>query len=57
LKNIKTLAKKGKLLIAGPFLGEGDLSGIYLFDVETLEEAENEQQQIPPFKADNCVWN
>ncbi|MDZ7685321.1 MAG: YciI family protein [Gammaproteobacteria bacterium] len=39
LDNIQRLAEEGKLLLAGPFLGEGELRGIYIFDVQSVEEA------------------
>ncbi len=39
LDNIGRLAKEGKLVLAGPFLADGELRGLYIFDVETLEEA------------------
>lgn len=40
LENIEKMAIEGKLVLAGPFLGEGDLRGIYVFNVETIAEAE-----------------
>jgi uncharacterized protein YciI len=40
LKNIEKLANDGKLVLAGPFLDEGEFKGIYVFDVQTMEEAE-----------------
>ena len=39
LANIGRLAKEGKLILAGPFEGGGDLRGLFLFDVTTVEEA------------------
>jgi len=39
LNNIKRLANEGTLVLAGPFLDEGPVRGIYIFDVRTLEEA------------------
>jgi len=38
--NIKRLANEGLLVLAGPFLDDGDLRGIYIFDVRTIEEAQ-----------------
>lgn len=40
LQNIDRLADEGKLAIAGPFFGDGDLRGLYIFNVQTIEEAE-----------------
>jgi uncharacterized protein YciI len=39
LENINKLAEERKLILAGPFFGDGNLRGIYVFDVETIEEA------------------
>lgn len=40
LDNITRMAKAGKLVLAGPFLDNGETRGIYIFNVETIEEAE-----------------
>ncbi len=40
LNNINRMAEERKLIVAGPFLDDGDIRGIYIFDVETVEEAE-----------------
>jgi uncharacterized protein YciI len=40
LQNITRLAEEKTLIIAGPFFGNGDLRGIYIFDVESIAEAE-----------------
>ena len=39
LDNIQFLADQGKLVVAGPIMDEGDLMGIYIFNVSTIEEA------------------
>ncbi|HZZ74911.1 MAG TPA: YciI family protein [Puia sp.] len=39
LKNIIRLAKEGKLIVAGPFLDDQPVEGIFIFNVETIEEA------------------
>jgi len=39
LYNIKKLAAQGKLVIAGPFLDQTELEGIFIFNVATIEEA------------------
>ena len=40
LDNIQKLEASGKLSVAGPFTDEGEISGIYIFNVETMAEAE-----------------
>ncbi len=40
MDNIGRLANEGKLIVAGPFLDNTPLRGIYIFDVKTIEEAE-----------------
>lgn len=40
LQNIRRLADEGKLVVAGPFLDKGEVRGIYIFNVTTLEEAQ-----------------
>lgn len=39
MENISKMAETGKLLVAGPFLDNDSLRGIYIFDVPTIEEA------------------
>jgi len=58
LENIGKLAEEGKLLLAGPFFGDGDLRGIYIFDVRnvrTIEEAEALTNTDPAIKAGSLV--
>ena len=40
LKNIQSLTNKGKLVLAGPFIDGTWLEGIFIFNVETVEEAQ-----------------
>ena len=40
LDNIGRMAEAGKLVVAGPFLDNNDLRGIYIFNVDSIEEAE-----------------
>jgi uncharacterized protein YciI len=51
LDNITRLAEEGKLVLAGPFFGDGDLRGIYVFDVQSIEEAEELTGTDPSIKA------
>lgn len=39
MDNIGRMAEEGKLVLAGPFIAEDSLRGLYFFDVETIEEA------------------
>jgi uncharacterized protein YciI len=55
MANISRLAEAGKLVLAGPFLGDGDLRGIYIFDVKTIEEAEALTNSDPAIKAGSLV--
>lgn len=51
LDNITKLAEDGKLVLAGPFFGNDDLRGIYIFNVETIEEAEKLTKSDPAIQA------
>jgi uncharacterized protein YciI len=51
LKNIQRLANEGKLVVAGPFLDGGDLQGIFIFNVATIEEAKKLTDSDPAVKA------
>ncbi|MCB0283781.1 MAG: hypothetical protein H6627_14825 [Calditrichae bacterium] len=51
LDNISRLAKEGKLVLAGPFMDDGDVRGIYIFNVETIEEARLLTESDPAIKA------
>lgn len=51
LKNIERMAEDGKLVIAGPFFGEGALRGIYIFNVSSIIEAEALTNTDPAIQA------
>jgi uncharacterized protein YciI len=55
MENINRLAKEGKLILAGPFLDDGDVRGIYLFDVTSIEEAQKLTLTDPAVKAGRLV--
>ena len=40
LANINRLAEAGKLVLAGPFYGDGDRRGVFIFKVDSLAEAQ-----------------
>jgi uncharacterized protein YciI len=51
MANIGKMAEMGKLVVAGPFFGNEELRGIYIFDVQTLEEAQALTETDPAIKA------
>ncbi|PLX22329.1 MAG: hypothetical protein C0599_06655 [Salinivirgaceae bacterium] len=51
LENIQRMAKEGKLVVAGPFLDRGELRGIYIFNVTSVEEAKALTETDPAIKA------
>ncbi|MFY0687045.1 MAG: hypothetical protein JXQ90_07770 [Cyclobacteriaceae bacterium] len=51
LDNINRLAEEGKLVLAGPFMDDEDVRGIYIFAVETIEEAEALTKTDPSIQA------
>ena len=55
LDNIQRLADEGKLVLAGPFLDSGDVRGIYVFDVRTVDEARALTESDPSIKAGRLV--
>ncbi len=55
MANIRKLGAEGKLLLAGPFTDGGDLRGLFLFEVATLEEAKALCETDPAVKAGRLV--
>lgn len=51
LANIQRLIASGKMVLAGPFEGSGDLLGIFLLQASTPEEAQELCQSDPAIKA------
>jgi uncharacterized protein YciI len=47
LNNITRLFNEKKMILAGPFLDEGTYRGIFIFDVQTLEEVTQLLQTDP----------
>lgn len=55
MDNINRLADEGKLVVAGPFEDRGELRGIYVFNVATLEEAKALTETDPAVKAGRLI--
>jgi len=55
LDNIFRMADEGKLAVAGPFLDGGDLKGVYIFNVKTVDEAKALTETDPAVKAGRFV--
>lgn len=57
LDNINRMAAAGKLILAGPFLDEGEVRGIYIFNVATVEEAQQLTATDPAIQAGRLVMD
>ncbi len=55
LENINRMAEAGKLVIAGPFIDNWEVRGIYIFDVPTVEEARELTETDPAIQAGRLV--
>ena len=55
LKNIMRLVADGTLIVAGPFLDNQPMRGIFIFNVETVEEAGAIAETDPAVKAGTLV--
>jgi uncharacterized protein len=55
LDNITRMAKEGKMVMAGPFFDDWEVKGIYIFAVETIEEAEELTKTDPAIKAGRLI--
>ena len=55
LANISRLAEEGKLVLAGPFMDDGEIRGIYIFDVKTNDEARKLTETDPAIKAGRLI--
>ena len=51
LANIQKMGESGKLLVAGPFMDNGDLRGMFVFRVGTMEEAKSLSETDPAVQA------
>ena len=55
LKNIGRLANEGKLIVAGPFLDDQPIKGIFIFNVSTIEEAKKLTETDPAIQAVSLI--
>jgi len=55
LDNIRRMAEEGKLVLAGPFMDDGDIRGIYVFAVDSVEDAEALTATDPAVQAGSLV--
>lgn len=55
MDNIIRMAEEGVLVLAGPFLDDTEIRGIYVFNVTTVEEAEKLTNTDPAVKAGSLV--
>ncbi|MBK9285806.1 MAG: hypothetical protein IPM51_16035 [Sphingobacteriaceae bacterium] len=55
LANINRMAQNGELVVAGPFLDEGEIRGIYIFNVETIEAGKKLTESDPAIQAGRLI--
>lgn len=55
LDNIFRMADEGKLALAGPFMDDAGLSGVYVFNVKTVEEAKSLTETDPAVQAGRLI--
>lgn len=56
LENINRLAETGKLNVAGPFLDDGDMRGIFIFDSGNEQEVRSLVDSDPAVKAGRLTY-
>ena len=55
LDNITRMADNGQLVLAGPFLDNGEIRGIYIFNTSTVEEAKKLTETDPAVQAGRLI--
>ena len=55
MANINSMARSGKLVIAGPFENAGDYAGLFVFKVGSLDEAKALADMDPTIKAGRLI--
>ena len=56
LENINRMAASGKLNVAGPFLDEGEMRGIFIFDSGDEDEVKKLVENDPAVKAGRLTY-
>jgi uncharacterized protein YciI len=51
MANIGRMAEAGQLVVAGPFMDNGEIRGIYIFNCESVEKAKELTETDPAIKA------
>ncbi len=55
MENIRRMAEQGSLSIAGPFLDDGEVRGIYIFNVDSVDKAKELTNTDPAIQAGSLV--
>lgn len=55
MENIRRMAKAGQLVLAGPFMDDGEIRGIYVFAVDSVEEGRRLTATDPAIQAGSLV--
>ena len=55
LQYVRTLAERGDLVLAGPFMDDGELRGIFIFATDNLEQARAWTNADPAVQAGSLV--
>ena len=55
MANINRLAAEGKLVVAGPFEDNGELRGIFIFNVTSMEEAKSLTESDPAVQSGRLI--
>lgn len=56
LANIERMRRSGELLVAGPFGDDGDLRGVYIFRVASMEDAITLTDTDPAVQAGRLIF-
>ncbi len=56
LENINRMAASGKLNVAGPFLDEGEMRGIFIFDSGSEDEVKRMVENDPAVKSGRLIY-